>query len=74
MAVFTDLSGNLPASLVGRSVDQAYAAPGRVVTVSPVGVTTPSFRGEIIEDSSNNQLWTAVGLTSADWVPAMIAR
>lgn len=62
-----DLSGNLPVGVVG--FDRSYSRQNRILAASPVNVTVPGYTGELVLETVNNQLWTATGLTSADWTP-----
>ena len=75
MATVADLSGNFPASLVNQAIandPQTMCAPNRSNAGSPAGAITPRFRGEVITDTVNNQIWVAAGTTSSDWVAGVI--
>ena len=62
-----DLSGNLPVGVTG--LDRNYNKQNRILSASPVNVTTPLYAGEIVLETTNNQLWTAAGVLNSDWTP-----
>lgn len=52
--------------------DKKLSSPNRRNAGSPVGSVTPLYAGEIIFDTTDNKLWRAEGITSGDWLPAII--
>jgi hypothetical protein len=66
MAIVRDLSG--APMLDGRGVDKPLSTVNRWLASSPVGVTTPGYTGELVQDNSTGQLWQAANLTSAGWI------
>jgi hypothetical protein len=66
MAIVRDLSGLTFAD--GRSTDKPLSTVNRFLSSSPVGVTTPGYTGELVQDNSTGQLWVASTLTSAGWI------
>jgi hypothetical protein len=66
MAIVRDLSG-MP-MLDGRATDKPLSTVNRWLAASPIGVTTPGYTGELVQDNSTGQLWQAGNLTSAGWI------
>lgn len=60
MAIVPDKSGNTP-------TDLKYADYNRTNAGSPVGALVPLYTNEVVLDTTNTQLWRAIGLTNNDW-------
>lgn len=65
MARVADLSGNNP-------TDKSYNMYNRENAGEPNGSLTPQYAGEIVLDTTNNQLWYAMDLTNDSWVPGSL--
>jgi len=63
MATVVDKSGNSPAN----GVDQKLETPNRTNSGSPQGSLTPQYAGELVHDTTNNDIYRAYGQTTADW-------
>lgn len=50
-------------------VDRKFATPNRSNAGTPVGSLVPSYTNELVLDTTNRQLWRAIGPTNADWMP-----
>lgn len=73
MAIVPDLAGaNFNVSNAGRAVDRPLSTINRWLSASPVGVTTPQYTGEIVQDNSTGQVWQAGNLTSAGWIAVTV--
>lgn len=69
MAIVADLSGNSPASWRdGRPYDRKQSTVNRNVVGSPIGVTTPQYTGEVVQDTLIAQHWMAGDLTVNGWI------
>lgn len=67
MAIVADQSGQYPASLPS-GVDKKLSSVNRNIAVSPFGVETPQYTGEIVQDYTTAQLWMASDLTTFGWI------
>lgn len=70
MAIVRDLSG--APMLDGRAVDKPLSTVNRWLSASPLGVTTPGYTGEIVQDNSTGQCWLAANLTNAGWIAVTV--
>jgi hypothetical protein len=52
----------------GRMADPAYASVNRSNAGSPIGALTPLFVNELVQDTTNRELFRATGPTNNDWV------
>lgn len=52
---------------IGLATDRNYSAVSRSNAGTPRAALTPAFVGEIVNDTTNNQLYRAVGSTNIDW-------
>lgn len=76
MATVVDKSGNTP--VVGKldttiTVDHKYHSVNRKLSATPIGATVPLFTGEIVEDTTNEKIYRAIGTTNTDWEPVVRA-
>lgn len=60
MATVADKSGNTP-------LDKKYSDYNRTNAGTPVGALVPEYTNEVVLDTTNTQLWRAIGPTNADW-------
>lgn len=60
MAIVPDKSGNSP-------TDKKFSDYNRTNAGTPVGAVTPQYANELVLDTTNRQLWRAIGTTSNDW-------
>lgn len=73
MAIVADLAGaSFNVSNAGRAVDRPLSTVNRWLSASPLGVTTPGYTGEIVQDNSTGQLWQAGNLTNAGWIAVTV--
>lgn len=63
MATVVDKSGNSPAN----GTDQKLEHPNRTNSGSPQGSLAPQYAGEIVHDTTNNDIYRAYGLSNSDW-------
>jgi hypothetical protein len=49
-------------------VDKPLCLQNRTNAGEPNGSITPQFSGEIVLDTTNNNLWKAVGIANNTWV------
>ncbi len=61
MATVVDASTNVAA------VDGPLCSPNRILSATPLGATTPEYCGEIVNDTTNENLYRATGLANTDW-------
>jgi hypothetical protein len=75
MAIVPDLSGNVPASVIGNGPtdrDYARASFNRTNAGDPNGVLTPLYIGEVVFDTTNRTLLYALRSDNASWVASSI--
>lgn len=60
MAIVADRSGNTP-------TDHDLTGVNRKINGTPIGSTTPGYRGEIVMNYATGQCYRAVGATNNDW-------
>jgi hypothetical protein len=54
----------------GDVVDPPLSSPNRRVADAPATLSlVPLFSGEIVQNTSNGDLWFAAGLTATAWTP-----
>ena len=70
MAIVPDLSGLSYRD--ARSVDKPLSTVNRWVAASPIGVTTPGYTGEMVQDNSTGQVWLATNLLNTGWVAVTV--
>lgn len=64
MAIVADLARP------GDIIDASLCSPNRRVNSSPITlVLLPLFSGEIVLNTSNGDMWIAVGTTAGSWSP-----
>lgn len=69
MAIVANLALSGAPNPGGTNLDKPYHTWNRANAGSPVAALVPQFVGEIVIDTTNNNLWKAIGLTNAYWVP-----
>ena len=62
MATVVDKSGNSP-------IDKKFSDYNRTNAGTPIGSLVPAYTNEIVLDTTNRQLWRAIGSTNNDWSP-----
>lgn len=72
MAIVADLSGNFTVDNP-TGVDVRTSSVNRRNAGTPSGVLTPRYAGEIVMDTTGNQLYMGTGTTSADWTPVFVS-
>jgi hypothetical protein len=71
MAIVPDLSGNFPVALP-TGIDTRTSSVNRRNAGTPSGTLTPLFAGEIVQDTTANQLFMGTGTTNVDWTPVFL--
>lgn len=70
MAIVADLSGYSYRD--SRTVDKPLSTVNRWLAASPIGVTTPQYTGEIVQDNSTGQVWQAGNLLNTGWIAVTV--
>lgn len=52
--------------------DKKYNDTNRKISGSPVGTTTPLYKGEIVQDTATGNLYFANDLTNTGWCTVVI--
>lgn len=60
MAIVADKSGNAP-------LDKKFSDYNRTNAGTPVGTLVPMYTNELVLDTTNRQMWRAIGTTNNDW-------
>ena len=72
MATVADLSGNFTVDNP-TGVDVRTSSVNRRNAGTPTGTLTPRYAGEIVHDTTSNQLFMGTGTTNTDWTPVLVS-